>query len=399
MEREGGGKGSVLEGAKLELSLCECGGDIQRVSWSAVLEEDEVGTGADFEFDVFEAEQLSGIFPGHVDGILYGEFCGFDRVSDAGIGLQAASGEQLVLSGEHDPSIFEQIDFEWSFGVGAWRAAGESGCVAGDDGVLGCLGSDDGPDDAIGQVMTVGDDAGPQSRFAELFPDVVGVSSELPMGPVSEVSTESCSGIDGVDDLLGFRGGVSDGDDDTVAGDLSDEIGGPVSFGGERDESDALAGGVLQSAELVVVGCSNVFQRVGSSGSVFGRDVGTFEMATGDHGLDPIVFPAGLIDGLEACGERIEGVGDQGGAESCDARGEVRFEDFDDLFSCQRVAGEPCSSVSIDLEVEEGGCDEWPGLVIGVGRCWADLLDVSVGDFDRDGFERVVAACLESEVH
>jgi hypothetical protein len=46
-----------------------------------------------YQFDVFEAEQLSGIFPGHVDGILYGEFCGLDRVSDAGIGLQAASGE------------------------------------------------------------------------------------------------------------------------------------------------------------------------------------------------------------------------------------------------------------------------------------------------------------------
>jgi hypothetical protein len=82
------------------------------VSWSAVLEEDEIGSGTGFEFDVFEAEQLSGIFPGHVDGILYGEFCGVDRVSDTGIGLQAASGEQLILSGDHDTSIFEQIDFE-----------------------------------------------------------------------------------------------------------------------------------------------------------------------------------------------------------------------------------------------------------------------------------------------
>ena len=48
-------EGSVVEGTELELSLCECGGDIQWVSWSAVLEEDEVGSGTGFEFDVVEA--------------------------------------------------------------------------------------------------------------------------------------------------------------------------------------------------------------------------------------------------------------------------------------------------------------------------------------------------------
>lgn len=85
---------------------------------------------------------------------------------------------------------------------------------------------------------------------------------------VAEVGAEAGTGGGGIADDGGGSGSVADGWDDVVLLQLFDEVEGTGQFGGEGEEPDATAGGVLPALDEIPIGSLDVLTGMRAAGAI-----------------------------------------------------------------------------------------------------------------------------------
>jgi len=125
----------VRDGLSNTVFVSERNSEIGGTTWTGVVEDDQIGSRSLLQFDHFAAQQPAGIAPRHVEGFGECQSRDIDRVSHTGIRLQARTGQQLLLTGDDDLSVFEDLHGSRRVPVLSGRAAGQAGSVAGDDDV------------------------------------------------------------------------------------------------------------------------------------------------------------------------------------------------------------------------------------------------------------------------
>src|SRR5208283_3898472 len=100
---------------------------------------------------------------------------------------------------------------------------------------------------------------------------------------VAQVCAQPGAGGNRVPDACPTCCRVTQGDDDSAAGQLLDEAQRALMLGSQRDQANPAARGILQPAKLVPVGWPNMLPGMSAARPVLRRDVRPFEMNGGNR--------------------------------------------------------------------------------------------------------------------
>src|SRR5262245_4783084 len=101
--------------------------------------------------------------------------------------------------------------------------------------------------------MAVDDEARPKIVIGQLLPDVIWVAVNLRVRSVAEMCRELRPGARRVGDPRRIRRSVADGDDDARRSHMFNELNRAWPFGGECDNADPAARGVLPSLKFIPI--------------------------------------------------------------------------------------------------------------------------------------------------
>ena len=220
-------------------------------------------------------------------------------------------------------------------------------------------------------MMSVGDQAGPESVGGELLPDVVVVTRQHGVRAVAEVRAGAGAGSDGGVEAVRAGGGVAERHDDAGAGELFDEGERARCFRRQRHHADHAVGGfLLEAAKFIPGRRPDVLLRMRPTRSVLGGDVRSFEMDADDGLRELDVLRAGFANRAEPVHESVERASDQGGAKLGDPVPPARGHDVANLFLGELFRIEADAVTAVDLHVAKCRRDPF-GFTVGrliVGR-------------------------------
>lgn len=117
-------------------------------------------------------------------------------------------------------------------------------------------------------MVAIGDEAGLEFIAGELFPEGIVVSWDESSAAVAEMGAETRAGGDGIADDGRRGGGMGNGRDDLVFDQGFDQGQRTGEFGGEGEEFDAAASGVLPALDEIPVGSLDMLAGMSAAGAV-----------------------------------------------------------------------------------------------------------------------------------
>src|SRR5438132_1251926 len=114
-------------------------------------------------------------------------------------------------------------------------------------------------------MVTVANQARPQFIRGELLPDVVIMPRQQRVRTIAQVRAEPRAGTDSIANARSSGSGVSQSHDHAAAHQFCNERDRSLKLGGQGDEADAPARGLLQPLELIPVGFAYMLLRMRSA--------------------------------------------------------------------------------------------------------------------------------------
>jgi hypothetical protein len=110
-------------------------------------------------------------------------------------------------------------------------------------------------------------------------------------GSISKVTGETGSRLNSMFQVLFPCVGVSKANDDPMGHRFLDERNGPFHFRREGDTFDSAVARLLKLLQFLPLGRPDKFAKVNSTGSLFRRDIGSFEVDSETHFLEKRILP------------------------------------------------------------------------------------------------------------
>ncbi len=308
------------------------------------------------------------------------------NADDAGADWLSSPGEQISLARDNEPAVIQ--DFQGAkFGV---VVPGGQPCqarkIADQNDPLGRFGADKGFDHRRWQMVPIDDQSGRQPIVSQLVPKKIRMATQHRMGAISQMGAKRRSSVDNRADLGRVGRRVTDGHSHAAGDNSGNELRRSLELRRHRDQPDLPLGGLGPQGEFFGIGRAAVSPGVRAPWTVFGRNVGPFQMNARDQRSKFRRLAAGFADGRQAGQQRFATGGGERGAKPRDAEGRQPLPDRDHLVGRKIGRVEFMPTVAINLQVDKA----WrqPGQ-IRIGRCARPQTgDALAGGLDFDHLRR-----------